>query len=141
MSYRPQDNVFITYSSPEEFKSKKNRRVVSSVASKSYRATSKKIVLEKTLYRPLTCRPTSTQSSQKSGSSQKDVDDSGTTTEKSPVAIATAPSQQAVESIRAPTPLDDRPLGSPLVDPFISYPVPEQPYIPFLVDYCELAGI
>lgn len=130
MSFKPQDNVFITYSNPQEFKSKQNRRTVSSFASKSYRPTSKKIVLGRTLYRPFTERNNQHLPHQAAGSltesDSKDESQSG----RSDI-------EQALARVMETTFLKGSALGSPLVDPFESYPIHIRPYVPFLVDYCE----
>ena len=50
--FQKPDNVFITYTHPSDQKRKANKRIVSSFVSKSYRPTSRKIVFERSQYRP-----------------------------------------------------------------------------------------
>jgi hypothetical protein len=50
--FKKQDSIFITYTHPNDQKRRSNRRAVSSFVSKSYRPTSRKIVFDKTQYRP-----------------------------------------------------------------------------------------
>jgi hypothetical protein len=130
MSYQPQDNVFITYNSPEEFKNKKNRRTVSSFASKSSRPTSKKIVLGRTLYRPFVER--SNESSPNYAGSTPAGSEG-----RSEASPQNAETEQAFAQVRQATLLKGSALGNPLVDPFEVYPIHIQPYVPFLVDYCK----
>ena len=129
--FKQQDNIFITYSHPSEQKKRTNRRAVSSFVSRSYRPTSKKIVFEKSNFRPFVHRsddnplptPPATPSS---GSKASDGSASG-----DEIALAPKP--------RCPTakPLCDRPLGSPFSDPFVTYPIPARQYLPFFINYCE----
>lgn len=130
MSYQPQDKVFITYNSPQEFKTKKNRRTVSSFASKSFRPTSKKIVLGRTLYRPLTER-SNENSPNHAVSTPTDSEGKGEATPQN------RETEQALAHVMESTLLKGSALGSPLVDPFEAYPIHIQPYVPFLVDYCK----
>lgn len=125
MSPQLQNNVFITYSNPEEFKSKRNRRTVSSVASKNCRPTSRRIVLGRTLYRPFLHRGEEQSSPQSEGTDENESSSSQNDTE------------QALARVMQSTFLKGSPLGSPLVDPFESYPIHIRPYVPFLVDYCK----
>jgi hypothetical protein len=57
MAFRKPDTLFITYTHPDDQKQHGNRRAVSSFVSKSYRPTSKKIVFEKSQYRPFARKP------------------------------------------------------------------------------------
>ncbi|KEF56344.1 uncharacterized protein A1O9_07925 [Exophiala aquamarina CBS 119918] len=123
MSSQIQRNVFITSSNPEQFKSKCNRRTVSSVASKICRPTSKRIVLGRTLYRPFLQRGEERSSPKSEGQDESKSSSSQNDTE------------QALTRVMETTFLKGSPLGSPLVDPFESYPVQIRPYVPFLVDY------
>lgn len=50
--FKKPDSLFITYTHPSDQKRKANKRAVSSFVSKSYRPTSRKIVFEKSHYRP-----------------------------------------------------------------------------------------
>jgi hypothetical protein len=52
--FKKPDNIFITYTHPNDQKRKANRHTVSSFVSKSYRPTSRKIVFERSHYRPFT---------------------------------------------------------------------------------------
>ncbi|KAK6380757.1 hypothetical protein LTS17_004957 [Exophiala oligosperma] len=127
----PQANIFITYSNPEEFKSQKNRQAVSSFASRSYRPTSKKIVLERNNYRPFTLRHDGPASASP-GSNDKIK--RRTIPAKKHASPSTADAQETPAS-RQIHPLDERALGSPSADPFTTYPIAFKPYVPFLVDY------
>jgi hypothetical protein len=130
MSYKQQDNVFITYNNPKEFKSKQNRRTVSSFASRSYRPTSKKIVLGRTLYRPFIERKNEHLPHQDAGN----VTECASTDES---LSGKSDTEQALARVMEATFWKGSALGSPLVDPFESYPIHIRPYVPFLVDYCE----
>lgn len=130
MSYKPQDNVFITYNDPKEFKSKQNRRTVSSFASRSYRPTSKKIVLGRTLYRPFIERNNEQLPHHAAGNLTESDNKDGSSSGKSDT-------EQALARVMGTTLWRGSALGSPLVDPFESYPIHIRPYVPFLVDYCE----
>jgi len=125
MSSQLHQNVFITYSNPDEFKNKRNRRTVSSVASKSCRPTSKRIVLGRTLYRPFLQRG----EGQSPPKRETGDDSEGSSSQNN--------TEQALARVMEPTFLKGSPLGSPLVDPFESYPIHIKPYVPFLVDYCK----
>lgn len=122
--------MFITYNSPDEFKNKKNRRTVSSFASRSSRPTSKKIVLGRTLYRPFVER--SNESSPNYTASTP-----GGSESRSEASPQNGETEQALAQVRESTLLKGSVLGSPLVDPFEVYPIHIQPYVPFLVDYCK----
>lgn len=126
-----QDNVFITYNNPTELKSKQNRRTVSSFASKSYRPTSRRIVLDRTHYRPFVRRQDGEPASASGVNSKKQKgapDGKKGSTSNDP------------ERVLTPQEFDPRnecALGSPLADPFTTYPIAYKAYVPFLVDYCE----
>ena len=141
MAPSPQTNLFITYSSPSEFRSQKNRKAVSSFASRSYRATSKKINVDRNNYRPFVLRsggsPTPASSSASpSPSPSPAVDSKRTVLTRRRPSTSTSSSRDA-ETHRQAQPLDERALGSPLADPFTSYPIDDKPYIPFLINYCK----
>ncbi|KAK4940651.1 hypothetical protein LTR10_019281 [Elasticomyces elasticus] len=140
MAPSPQTNLFITYNSPSEFKSQKNRKAVSSFASRSYRATSKKINVDRNNYRPFVLRsdasstPSSSASPTPSPSPAINAKRTTLTRKRASTSTSNAPD---VENHRAVQPLDERALGSPIADPFTSYPIDDKPYIPFLIDYCN----
>ena|ERR1700761_2004033 len=131
MAPSSQNNIFITYNDPTELRSRQNRRVVSSFASKSYRPTSRKIVLDRTHYRPFIRRPDS--------ETPPPPDHPRAKKKPSVVGKKHAPSQTSdeVSNAREVQPLDDCALGSPMADPFTTYPITFRDYVPFLVDYCE----
>jgi hypothetical protein len=129
-SHHQQDNLFITYNHPTELKSRKNRRSVSSFASRSYRLTSRKIVLDKSNYRPFIRR------------------DDSATPPLTPVDHSTRRPIRADKPCTilasrncpippVPHPTLDCALGSPKADPFATYPIKVHDYVPFLIDYCE----
>ncbi|KIX94468.1 uncharacterized protein Z520_09854 [Fonsecaea multimorphosa CBS 102226] len=123
------NNVFITYNNPTELKSRQNRRTVSSFASKSYRPTSKRIVLDRTHYRPFVRRSGGETPPPTTGpKAKRKVPPSGKQD-----AASTDPEGMAFP--REAQPRNDCVLGSPMADPFTSYPISYAPYIPFLVDY------
>jgi hypothetical protein len=129
-SHHQQDNLFITYNHPTELKSRKNRRSVSSFASRSYRLTSRKIVLDRSNYRPFIRRDDS------ATPPLTPVDHSG----KRPIRGDKQCTVLAIKSCaypRPPHPADDCALGSPKADPFVTYPIKVHDYVPFLIDYCE----
>ena len=140
MAPNPQTNLFITYSSPSEFRSQKNRKAVSSFASRSYRATSKKINVDRNNYRPFVLRAaaSSTPSSSASPSPLPSpaINPKRLNLMRKRASTSTTSSLDA-ETPRQTQPLDERALGSPLADPFTSYPVDDKPYIPFLINYCK----
>ncbi|OAL36924.1 hypothetical protein AYO20_03693 [Fonsecaea nubica] len=123
-----QNTIFITYNSPTDLKSRQNRRAVSSFASKSYRPTSKRIVLDRTHYRPFVRRP--------EGGTPPPT--APTTKKKKPPTRnqgLTSTSPGEVTSPREPQLRNDCVLGSPMADPFTTYPISHASYVPFLVDY------
>ncbi|EXJ86060.1 hypothetical protein A1O1_06429 [Capronia coronata CBS 617.96] len=129
MSFNAARNTFITYNNPAEFQNSQNRRAVSSHASKSYRPTTRRIVLDRTHYRPFSRHPGGGESI--SSAVLKTEERQGPTTKRWP------PPARSIEPSfpRDIQPLDERLLGSPQADPFTTYPIAYQPYIPFLVDY------
>ncbi|KAK5465149.1 hypothetical protein LTS15_001712 [Exophiala xenobiotica] len=127
----PQPNLFVTYSNPSEFRNQRNRQAVSSFASRSYRLTSKKITLDRNNYRPFAFSqhgPASPLLAPKTKAKRKQPPTKGR---------ASAPPISPQELIipRSSQPLDECALGSPLVDPFSTYPISFKPYVPFLIDY------
>lgn len=132
MGPSPPTNLFINYSSPGEFKSQKNRHAVSSFASKSYRPTFKKIPIERNNYRPFVLRT----AEPSSPSPSSDDTSKGKASRRKKAGTPTS-SPQDVEIQRQAQPMDERALGSPLADPFTSYPISNKPYVPFLIDYCK----
>ncbi|OQU98415.1 Fungal specific transcription factor domain-containing protein [Cladophialophora immunda] len=122
------DNVFITYSNPSELKSRQNRRAVSSFASKSYRPTSKRIVLDRTHYRPFVRRSDGETPPPTGPKTKRKTPPSGRPEPASTTSKVTSPPRET-------QPRDDCVLGSPMADPFTTYPISHAPYVPFLVDY------
>jgi hypothetical protein len=134
MAASGQNNIFITYNDPTELRSKQNRRTVSSFASKSYRPTSKRIVLDRTHYRPFVRRPDSSQTPPPSTDPK--------TRKKLPAGEHKDAARQT-DPQSPPCKLQPRKdciLGSPMADPFTTYPITFRNYLPFLVDYCESCG-
>ena len=127
----PASNVFITYNDPADLKSRQNRRAVSSFASKSYRPTSKKIVLVRNHYRAFVRRPDVESPSPIDSKSTKQKP---TPIEKTRSTVANSDQDPSVQGVR---PRNDCALGSPMADPFSTYPITHRSYVPFLVDYCE----
>ncbi|OAG43794.1 hypothetical protein AYO21_02021 [Fonsecaea monophora] len=123
-----QNTIFITYNNPTDLKSRQNRRAVSSFASKSYRPTSKRIVLDRTLYRPFVRRPDGGTPPPTAPSTEK---------KKLPTRKQglTSMSPEEVSPPREPQLRNDCVLGSPMADPFTTYPIRHATYVPFLVDY------
>ncbi|KAI1617035.1 hypothetical protein EDD37DRAFT_645178 [Exophiala viscosa] len=139
MAPNSQTNLFITYSSPSEFRSQKYRKAVSSFASRSYRATSKKINVDRNNYRPFVLRTAgsstpASSSGSPSPSPSPAVNRKRTTLTKKRANTPT-PSSPGMETTRQAQPLDERALGIPSADPFTSYPIDDKPYIPFLINY------
>ena len=126
--FKSQDNIFITYTHPSEQRKRTNRQAVSSFVSRSYRPTSRKIVFVRSNYRPFLQRSEEGSSPSASSASSKSTDPSFVNDE---VVVATSLKYQA------PNLLNDRPLGSPFQDPFVTYPIPSRQYLPFFIDYCE----
>ncbi|KAJ9607723.1 hypothetical protein H2200_007801 [Cladophialophora chaetospira] len=129
MAPSSQSNVFITYNDPSELKSRQNRRAVSSFASKSYRPTSRKIVLGRNQYRPFVRR------SENESPSQVDVPKA----EKKPTDLRKRSNLSENSEQNLLHPLNERLLGNPRTDALQTYPIPAlggaRIYIPFLVDY------
>ncbi|KAK5557677.1 hypothetical protein LTR46_004705 [Exophiala xenobiotica] len=126
-----QPNLFITYSSPSEFRNQGNRQAVSSFASRSYRLTSKKITLDRNNYRPFAFSqhgPASPSLTPKTKAKRKQPPTKSR-------ASASPISPQELIIPRSSHPLDECALGSPSVDPFTTYPISFKPYVPFLIDY------
>ena len=132
-----QPNLFITYSSPSEFRNQRNRQAVSSFASRSYHLTSKKITLDRNNYRPFTLS--------QHGPASPSLAPETKVKQKSPPnrnrASASPTSPQGLILPRSSQPLDERALGSPLADPFTTYPISFKPYVPFLIDYCKCKSL
>ncbi|OAP60852.1 hypothetical protein AYL99_05854 [Fonsecaea erecta] len=125
MPLASQNTVFITYNNPTELKSRQNRRAVSSFASKSYRPTSKRIVLDRTHYRPFVRRSEGDTPPATGSKTKRKIPPSG----KQDSEESSTPLPQEVQ------PRNDCILGSPMADPFTTYPISYAPYVPFLVDY------
>ncbi|KIW67087.1 hypothetical protein PV04_06360 [Phialophora macrospora] len=129
MSPSSQNNIFITYTDPTELKSRQNRRTVSSFASKSYRPTSKRIILDRTRYRPFVRRP---DSETPPPAEDPKVDKRPIAAGKKHPPAKTSDENSLVGEVQ---PRNDCALGSPMADPFITYPITFRNYVPFLVDY------
>lgn len=129
MAPASRDNVFITYNDPTELRSKQNRRAVSSFASKSYRPTSRRIVLDRTHYHPFVRRPDGATPTPSTAKAKK----KGIASDKKD----SASSHPDETLFPRPQLRNDCALGSPMSDPFTTYPIPNKAYVPFLVDYCE----
>jgi hypothetical protein len=131
MSPSSQNNIFITYTDPTELRSRQNRRAVSSFASKSYRPTSKRIILDRTHYRPFVRRP--------DGETPPPTGDpkvkKRSTAAGKEHPVAKKPDENPL--LGEVQPRNDCALGSPMADPFTTYPITFRNYVPFLVDYCE----
>ncbi|KIW95110.1 uncharacterized protein Z519_03694 [Cladophialophora bantiana CBS 173.52] len=131
MSPASRHNVFITYNNPTELKSRQNRRAVSSFASKSYRPTSKRIVLERTHYRPFVRRSDGETPPPTDPKTKMKIPRIGT---QGPA--STNPEEATLASTPCGVqPWNDCTLGTPVADPFTTYPISYTPYVPFLVDY------
>ncbi|OCT51537.1 hypothetical protein CLCR_08247 [Cladophialophora carrionii] len=129
MSPGPQNNIFITYNDPTELKSRQNRRAVSSFASKSYRPTSKRIILDRTHYRPFVRRPDSETPPPTGATKAKNRHPAARKKEAPAKSLEENPCLGEIQ------PRNDCALGSPMADPFTTYPIAFRNYVPFLVDY------
>lgn len=127
-------NIFITYNDPSELKSKQNRRAVSSFASKSYRPTSKQIVLDRSHYRIGFSRRPNSETPPPQADELKPKKKSAASGKR--LNLSEKPGER-VEATRVAEPRDDCPLGNPTADPFTTYPIQFRNYVPFLADYCK----
>jgi hypothetical protein len=129
--FKNQDTIFIIYHHPSEQKQRTNRQAVSSFISRSYRPTTKRIVFDKSNYRPFLQRCQSASSPSVIFIIEElQLGDPGDDVAPAPSIIC-----------QAPEPLSHRQLGSPFQDPFITYPVPARQYVPFFIDYRKLTDL
>jgi hypothetical protein len=141
--FKKQDSIFITYTHPDDQKRRSNRRAVSSFVSKSYRPTSRKIVFEKTQYRPFlasaqrpVAAPESTTSAAPKAKRAIPKTRNASTASASPRPPASPAASHQSELNFAPTPslepsvfLSSQSTGSsPSVLPFTPSPEPEFSY-------------